>query len=62
MNSLCLRRSSELKRILCTILFQSFIDLIFIELEPVFSWLYKGSEGYINYLELIILKALFWAR
>ena len=35
MNSLRLRRSSaELKWILCVILFQSFIDLIFIRLEP----------------------------
>ena len=35
MNSLRLRRSSaELKWILCIILFQSFIDLIFIRLEP----------------------------
>ena len=34
MNSLRLKRSSELKWILCIILFQLFIDLIFIELEP----------------------------
>ena len=122
MNSLRLRRSSELKWILCIILFQSFIDLIFIELEAniwvlvlgilskyycdplvlwlcsslkglknwsktsrrllaslsktnrqllrmillfkllIFNWLYKGSEGSINCLKLIILKALFWAH
>ena len=112
MNSLHLRRSSKLKWILCIILFQSFITLIFIELEPnigvlvlgilskycfdplvlwlcsslkvwktgqkhqedcwlgyqrqrdnCFEWYYSYfSEGSINSLKLIILKALFWAH
>ena len=44
MNSLRLRKSLELKWILFIILFQSFIDLIFIELEPNIWVLFLGIE------------------